>query len=98
MITTGQRAGRERGTGNRTVRALALSGLLFAGPAFAQAAGQQPAAAAAPNAPQQLDLTAVSLPVPAAGRLVAITNATIMPASGPTIQNGTIIIRDGKIT
>jgi imidazolonepropionase-like amidohydrolase len=44
-----------------------------------------------------LDLTAVSLPVPAAGRLVAITNATIMTASNGTIPKGTIVIRDGKI-
>jgi len=35
--------------------------------------------AASPNAPA-LDLSAVSLPIPAAGRLVAITNATIMTA------------------
>jgi len=37
------------------------------------------------------------MPVPAAGRLVAITNATIMTASHGTIQRGTILIRDGKI-
>lgn len=35
--------------------------------------------------------------VPAAGRLVAITNATIMTASRGTINRGTILIRDGKI-
>ena len=59
------------------------------------AQGGQPAAAA-PSA-QQLDLTAVSLPVPEAGKLVAITNATIMTASTGTIEKGTIVIRDGKI-
>ncbi len=40
---------------------------------------------------------ALNMPVPAAGRLVAITNATILTASHGTIQNGTIIIREGKI-
>ena len=35
--------------------------------------------------------------VPPAGRLVAITNATIMTASHGTIQHGTIVIRDGRI-
>ena len=84
------------GTRDWGLRALGFAAILLAGPASAQATGQPPAAPQAPNA-SQLDLTAVSLPVPAAGRLVAITNATIMPASGPTIQNGTIIIRDGKI-
>jgi imidazolonepropionase-like amidohydrolase len=37
------------------------------------------------------------LPIPAAGTLVAITNATILTASHGTIQRGTILIRDGKI-
>src|SRR5687767_7869111 len=39
----------------------------------------------------------LSYPIPPAGRLVAITNATIMTASKGTIANGTIVIRDGKI-
>ena len=34
---------------------------------------------------------------PVASRPVAIRNATIMTAAGPTIQNGTIVLRDGKI-
>ena len=38
-----------------------------------------------------------SLPVPPAGTLVAITNATIMTASHGTIERGTILIRNGKI-
>lgn len=42
-------------------------------------------------------LDPLSLPVPAAGTLVAITNATILTASHGTIQRGTILIRDGKI-
>jgi imidazolonepropionase-like amidohydrolase len=39
----------------------------------------------------------LAVPVPEAGRLVAITNATIMTASNGTIERGTIVIRDGKI-
>ena len=39
----------------------------------------------------------LSYPVPPAGRLVAITNATIMTAAKGTIPKGTILIRDGKI-
>jgi imidazolonepropionase-like amidohydrolase len=40
---------------------------------------------------------ALGLPVPPAGRLVAITNATIITAVRGTIPRGTIVIRDGKI-
>ncbi len=39
----------------------------------------------------------LELPAPAAGTLVAITNANIMTASHGNIMNGTILIRDGKI-
>jgi imidazolonepropionase-like amidohydrolase len=39
----------------------------------------------------------LGITVPPAGRLVAITNATIMTASHGTIQRGTVLIRDGKI-
>ena len=39
----------------------------------------------------------LTMPIPPAARLVAITNATIMTAAKGTIQKGTIIIRDGKI-
>jgi imidazolonepropionase-like amidohydrolase len=42
-------------------------------------------------------LDPLSLPAPAAGTLVAITNATILTASHGTIEHGTILIRDGKI-
>ena len=35
--------------------------------------------------------------VPAAGTLVAITNATLLTATHGTIENGTVIIRNGKI-
>ena len=41
--------------------------------------------------------TLLTYPIPPAGRLVAITNATIMTASKGTIQRGTIVIREGKI-
>ena len=34
---------------------------------------------------------------PVASRPVAIRNATILTAAGPAIQNGTIVLRDGKI-
>lgn len=36
-------------------------------------------------------------PVPAMGQTVAITGATIYPVSGPKIERGTIVIRDGRI-
>ncbi len=52
-------------------------------------AAQAPAPPA-PNGP-------LAIPVPPAGALVAITNATILTASHGTIQRGTIVIRDGKI-
>jgi imidazolonepropionase-like amidohydrolase len=42
-------------------------------------------------------LEPLAIPAPAAGTLVAITNANIMTASRGNIMNGTILIRDGKI-
>ena len=39
----------------------------------------------------------LQIAVPPAGRLVAITNATIMTATHGTIPRGTILIRDGRI-
>jgi hypothetical protein len=60
----------------------------------ASAGAQQATPPAQPNAPA-LDLTAVSLPVPAAGKLVAITNASMFTASNGWIQSGYIVIRDG---
>jgi len=38
-----------------------------------------------------------TMPVPPAGQVIAITNATIMTASHGTIQRGTVLVRDGKI-
>jgi len=62
----------------------AASGLLLA---IGAAGAQTPAGSADP----------FSIPVPPAGALVAITNATIMTASHGTIERGTIVIRNGKI-
>jgi imidazolonepropionase-like amidohydrolase len=59
------------------------------------AGAQQTPAAAPAGAPS--DLGPISYPIPPAAKLVAITNATIMTASKGTIQNGTVLIRDGKI-
>src|SRR5687767_98057 len=75
---------------------LVAAAFVIAAPLHAQAPGAPRAATAASQAPT-LDLSAVSLPVPPAGRLVAITNAAIMTASNGTIPKGTIVIRDGKI-
>ncbi|MGD0483781.1 MAG: hypothetical protein ABSB58_03900, partial [Gemmatimonadales bacterium] len=61
--------------------------------AAAQAPAPAPAQPAA--APQQSGPTPLAIPVPPAGRLVAITNATIMTATHGTIPRGTIVIRDG---
>ena len=79
---------------------LTIAALTTIAPVHAQATGAaRPAGApqAQPTQAPTLDLTAVSLPVPPAGRLVAITNATIMTAARGTIPKGTILIRDGKI-
>ena len=38
-----------------------------------------------------------TMPLPPAGQVIAITNATIMTASHGTIPRGTVLIRDGKI-
>ncbi len=42
--------------------------------------------------------SSLAVPIPPVGKLVAITNATIMTATHGTIPRGTIVIRDGKIT
>ena len=89
---------RQPSTVNRDkgLRLLVAAAFVIAAPLHAQASGAPRAATTTSQAPT-LDLTAVSLPVPPAGRLVAITNATIMTASNGTIPKGTIVIRDGKI-
>ena len=56
--------------------------------------------AQAPAAPPRSPVPgpqSLSIPIPPAARLVAITNATIMTANKGTIEKGTIVIRDGKI-
>jgi imidazolonepropionase-like amidohydrolase len=40
---------------------------------------------------------AFAVPIPAAARLVAITNATVLTASHGTLEKATVLIRDGKI-
>jgi imidazolonepropionase-like amidohydrolase len=37
------------------------------------------------------------LPAPAAGQVVAIMGGTIYPVSGPPIEHGTLLLRDGRI-
>ena len=87
----------------RRLARIACVAIVATGPMAAGGQANQRAAPGTPPPdtlnprPSTLDLTAVSLPVPPAGRLVAITNATIMTASKGTIQKGTIVIRDGKI-
>jgi len=51
----------------------------------------------APQSPAPSPQPLLTMPVPGAARLVAITNATIMTAFKGTIPKGTIVIRDGKI-
>ena len=40
----------------------------------------------------------LALALPAAAQTIAITGGKVYPVSGPPIENGTVIIRDGKIT
>lgn len=63
---------------------------LAAGALAAQAPAVQDSARGGP-------LPVLSLQPPAAGTLVAVTNATIITASHGTIEKGTILIRNGKI-
>jgi imidazolonepropionase-like amidohydrolase len=41
--------------------------------------------------------TAFAIVAPARAQTVAITGGTVYPVSGPAIQNGTVLMRDGKI-
>jgi len=61
---------------------------LAAGPLAAQARPDSSRPAAPP---------VLSMPIPPAATLVAVTNATIITASHGTIEKGTIVIRNGKI-
>ncbi|MCC7131214.1 MAG: amidohydrolase [Gemmatimonadales bacterium] len=76
------------------MRSLVLTALL--GGLAWPAAAQQPTAARPAGEWSYLDAPLTG-PVPPAGKLVAITNATIMTASHGTIPKGTVLIRDGKI-
>jgi imidazolonepropionase-like amidohydrolase len=42
-------------------------------------------------------LASLTLPGPAVGQVIAITGATIYPVSGPKVEQGTILIREGHI-
>jgi imidazolonepropionase-like amidohydrolase len=83
MIPT--RGFRVRGAG--ALALLALNAVAAFSQLTAQAAAPNPWGGGAP----------LSVPIPPAGKLVAITHATILTASHGTIQDGTILIRDGKI-
>ena len=61
------------------------------------AAGVLAAQTPAPADTSRRPLPVLKVDIPPAGTLVAITNATILTASHGTIENGTIIIRNGKI-
>jgi imidazolonepropionase-like amidohydrolase len=47
--------------------------------------------------PLILLLACVALPAPAGAQTHAFTNARVIPVSGPAIEKGTLIVRDGKI-
>ena len=109
--TQGTGARGHGGTGSATRVAL-VAAAIVAGvtPAAAQAPRRPaqtppPAQPAAQAAPQQAAVTPpqatgpgpLGIAVPPAGRLVAITNTTILTASHGTIERGTILIRDGRI-
>jgi imidazolonepropionase-like amidohydrolase len=42
-------------------------------------------------------LALLAAPRPAAAQTIAITGGTVIPVSGPRIENGTVLIRDGRI-
>jgi imidazolonepropionase-like amidohydrolase len=68
---------------------------MFALPLAAGAlAAQTPAA---PDTTRRATLPVLQVDIPPAGTLVAITNATVLTASHGTIENGTVLIRNGKI-
>jgi imidazolonepropionase-like amidohydrolase len=41
--------------------------------------------------------TLCALAMPAGAQTIAITGGKVYPVSGPAIENGTVLIRDGKI-
>lgn len=70
---------------------------------FAAALAAVTLAAALPLAARQAPGAPASRPAPArpapqaAGEVVAITNARVLPVSGPAIEGGTVVIRGGRI-
>jgi imidazolonepropionase-like amidohydrolase len=78
-------------------RGAGLRGLVIGGTALGAVLGAPQAVRAQSGPTAQPAVAPFIMPVPPAGKLVAITNATIMTASNGTIERGTIVIRDGKI-
>ena len=70
---------------------------LAAGALAAQTPPTARQATAAPDTTRAAPMPVLTMPVPPAGTLVAITNATILTAIHGTIEKGTILIRNGKI-
>jgi imidazolonepropionase-like amidohydrolase len=70
---------------------------LFALPLAAGVLAAQTPSPAQADTSQRQAMPALKVDIPPAGTLVAITNATILTATHGTIENGTIVIRNGKI-
>ena len=58
---------------------------------------QAPSTPARPRPATQAPAGPPTAPFPPTGPAIAITNARIMPVSGPAIERGTVVIRGGKI-
>ena len=65
--------------------------------ASAIAFSQPPAARQAPAPPARRAASAPAPQPPPAGETIAITNARILPVSGPAIERGTVVIQGGRI-
>ena len=65
--------------------------------ASAIAFSQPPAARPAPAPPARRAASAPAPQPPPAGETIAITNARILPVSGPAIERGTVVIQGGRI-
>jgi imidazolonepropionase-like amidohydrolase len=75
-----------------TVRATAL---LWCAAAVSLLAQAQPPVRPTPTTPPATPRRVAAAPVPPG--IVAITNARVLPVSGPPIERGTVVIRGGKI-
>ena len=74
------------------------AGVTSSGAAAATAGGAAPRPSTARSAsPDATTVEPLRPPVPTTGDTIAITNARILPVSGPAIANGTIVIRGGRI-